>query len=74
MRHEVELLEFDPLRLDEIENSLNDINQLKRKYGSSVVEILEYSSKIEEEIEMITTEMTGLTNFNQELSSTREDL
>ena len=74
LRHEVSLLEFDPARLDEIENRLNEINQLKRKYGSSVEEILEYSSKIEEEIEMITHRDDRIDQLQIKLSSLQEDL
>ena len=74
LRHEVSLLEFDPARLDEIETRLNEINQLKRKYGSSVEEILEYSSKIEEEIEMITHRDDRIDQLQLKLSSLQEDL
>ena len=33
LRNELDDLEFDPERLNEIEDRLNEINQLKRKYG-----------------------------------------
>ncbi|MBS4202956.1 DNA repair protein RecN [Lederbergia citrea] len=74
LRNELELLEFDPLRLNEIETRLNEINQLKRKYGSSVEEILEYSAKIEEEIEMIVNRDVRIGELRSKLSSLEEDL
>jgi DNA repair protein RecN (Recombination protein N) len=48
-----EQLEFDPERLTEIETRLIQVDQLKRKYGQSVEEILEYAAKIEDELDTI---------------------
>ncbi|GIN96410.1 DNA repair protein RecN [Siminovitchia terrae] len=53
LRNELDLLEFDPQRLNEIEIRLNEINQLKRKYGFTVEDILDYLEKIKEEAESI---------------------
>ena len=36
LRNELDDLEFDPERLNEIEDRLNEINQLKRKYGNTI--------------------------------------
>ena len=41
---------FDEERLSEIENRLECIRTLKRKYGNTVKEILEYKSKVKKEI------------------------
>ena len=41
---------FDEERLSEIENRLECIKTLKRKYGNTVKEILEYKSKVKKEI------------------------
>lgn len=46
-------LEFDSERLNQIESRLIQIDQLKRKYGSNVEEILEYAATIEEELDSI---------------------
>lgn len=43
-------IEFDPEILEDIEIRLNLINLLKRKYGSSIDEILQYKEKIESEL------------------------
>lgn len=47
---ELDQLEFDEGRLFEIEERLNAISQLKRKYGDSVEEILDYYNEASEEL------------------------
>lgn len=53
LRNLLDSMEYDPQRLDFIEERLNTIYRLKRKYGKTIEDILEYASKIEEEIEEI---------------------
>ena len=43
-------LEFDPARLNEVEQRLALLQNLKRKYGSTVTEILAYHEKIKTEL------------------------
>lgn len=43
-------MEWDEERLDQIEHRLDDIHQLKRKYGNSISEILNYYQKIKSEL------------------------
>ncbi|MDE0300952.1 MAG: DNA repair protein RecN [Candidatus Poribacteria bacterium] len=43
-------VEFNPYRLSEIEDRLNLIYQLKRKYGMSIPEILVYQAEIEKKL------------------------
>ena len=43
-------LEFDPERLNEVEQRLAQYQTMKRKYGTTVEEILSYQAKIEEEL------------------------
>ncbi|RDI41203.1 DNA repair protein RecN [Falsibacillus pallidus] len=74
IRNHLDMLEFNPERLNEIEARLNEINGLKRKYGSSIEEIAEYSAKIEEEIDAITNRDNHLHNLQKELSSLEKDL
>ncbi len=45
-----ETLDADPARLEQIESRLHKINRLKRKYGATVSEVLEYRAQIETEI------------------------
>lgn len=74
LRNELDLLEYDPQRLDEIETRLNEMNQLKRKYGKTIPAILEYAAKIEEELETLQNKETHIDQLEQELASLRKDL
>jgi DNA repair protein RecN (Recombination protein N) len=48
-----ELLEFDPERLNEIEEQLHRRQQLERKYGETIEEILAYRERIVTELEQL---------------------
>ncbi|WP_066365668.1 DNA repair protein RecN [Neobacillus fumarioli] len=74
LRNELDMLEFDPERLNEMEDRLNEINQLKRKYGKTIEEILEYAAKIEEEIETLQNKETHIGELEKELASIQRDL
>jgi DNA repair protein RecN (Recombination protein N) len=74
LRQELDVLEYDPQRLNEIEERLNEINQLKRKYGRTIEEILEYAAKIEEEIETLQNKETHIGKLQKELASIKQDL
>ncbi|MEH7886871.1 DNA repair protein RecN [Bacillus sp. JJ1609] len=74
IRNDLDSLEYDPQRLNEIEDRLNEINQLKRKYGKSIEEILEYASKIEEEIETLQNKEVHIVQMERELASLKKDL
>ena len=50
MRDYANTIEFDPYRLDEIEKRIHEINGLKRKYGSSIEEVLSFRDDIEREL------------------------
>jgi DNA repair protein RecN (Recombination protein N) len=74
IRNDLDSLEYDPQRLNEIEDRLNEINQLKRKYGKTIEEILEYASKIEEEIETLQNKEVHIGQMERELASLKKDL
>ncbi|KIQ95658.1 Recombination protein N [Anoxybacillus thermarum] len=74
LREQLDQLEYDPLRLDEIESRLNEINHLKRKYGQTVRDILEYAAKVEEEIETIQHRDDHIHKLQAELQSITADL
>ncbi|WP_400163888.1 DNA repair protein RecN [Brevibacillus sp. TJ4] len=44
-------MEFDPAQLAEVESRLDQIQSLKRKYGKSVDDILEYAAGIQDELD-----------------------
>ncbi|WP_338777042.1 DNA repair protein RecN [Metabacillus sp. FJAT-52054] len=74
LRSQLDELEYDPERLNFIESRLNEISHLKRKYGSSVDEILAYSAKIEEEIETLTNRDSHVHKMRTELASLFMDM
>lgn len=53
IRNYKDSLEFDSSELDQIEMRLDLINKLKRKYGGTITEILDYNEKIKEELSQI---------------------
>ncbi|GKU81130.1 DNA repair protein RecN [Niallia sp. NCCP-28] len=74
LRNSLDFLEYDPERLNEIESRLNEINGLKRKYGKTVEEIVQYAAKIAEELETLQNKETHIDKLEKELMSLHSDL
>jgi DNA repair protein RecN (Recombination protein N) len=53
LRSYAESIEFNPRRLDQIEERIDLLNSLKRKYGNTTAEILEYAERAREELDNI---------------------
>ncbi|KHE71798.1 DNA repair protein RecN [Halobacillus sp. BBL2006] len=66
-------LEFDPERLNQIESRLNELNRLMKKYGASVEDMLEYSSRIEEEIDEIRNKDSHLSKMERQIDELGQD-
>lgn len=76
-------IEFNPYRLSEIEDRLNLIYQLKRKYGQSIPEILVHQTEIEKKLkelqfgseytEELTAELSTAISEAQELAINLSD-
>ncbi|QKY69288.1 DNA repair protein RecN [Lentibacillus sp. CBA3610] len=73
LRNYTDTLEYDPERLNEIESRLNEINRLKKKYGQTVNDILEYLGKIEEELEEITNKDSHLSKLEKQIDEIYHD-
>lgn len=73
LRNFSDSLYFDAERLNEIEARLDEINRLKRKYGSTVNEILEYLAEIDDEIDQITNKDTHVTELEEQLNEVARD-
>src|SRR5690625_1424632 len=67
-------LHYDEGRLNEIEARLNDINRLKKKYGATVNDMLEYMVKIEEEIDQIKNKDSHLHELSKQIDDIRKDV
>lgn len=59
--------EFDEQVLNELESRMNLLNNLKRKYGKDVSELIAYQGKLENEINKIE-------NYEQSTSQLREEI
>jgi DNA repair protein RecN (Recombination protein N) len=69
----IETMQYNPDRLNEIEARLNEINRLKKKYGSTVTEMLTYMAKIEEEIEEINNKDSHLLKLQEQIEGKTKD-
>lgn len=67
-------LEFDPTRLDFVEERLNEIQGLKRKYGESVEAILEYAASIEDEVDKLVHREDRVEELESNLAGITADL
>lgn len=74
LRDKLDSMEFDPARLDYIEERLNEINFLKKKYGETVMDVLEYAAAIEDELDTIQNRDTHLRKLEMELKDVTNDL
>lgn len=54
LRNYLEEIEFNPKRLEQVEERLELIHQLKRKYGGSILAVNEYGSQARQQLETIT--------------------
>ena len=61
----IDNLEFNPSRLEEIEIRLDEIYKLKRKYGSTIEEILTYRDNAE-------ARLNELVNFDKNMAEAKE--
>lgn len=61
---------FDEEQRDNVEKRLDEIFSLKRKYGNSIEEILEYKEKLEQEI----NEIENLDEINAKLKQEKENV
>ncbi|SDH51529.1 DNA replication and repair protein RecN [Alteribacillus persepolensis] len=74
LRSYIDTLSFHPERLNEIEARLAEIKKLKRKYGSTVNEILEYAAAMEEEKDTLENKDQKIQQWQKELESLALDL
>jgi len=65
-------VEINPMRLDEIENRLEEIDRLKRKYGSSVEEVLSFKVKIDGALKSFTSDEERLSQSEGRLEPLRQ--
>ncbi|KMY43821.1 DNA recombination protein RecN [Bacillus sp. FJAT-27916] len=74
VRTQLDMLEYEPERLHDIEARLNEINHLKRKYGNTIDKILEYGAAIEEEIDTILNRESHIEKLSKQLDSIKKEV
>lgn len=74
LRDYVEGIEFNPRRLDQVEERLALIQTLKRKYGDSLAEVLAFADKAKEQLEQITHAAERLEALETEQSGLLEQM
>jgi DNA repair protein RecN (Recombination protein N) len=67
-------IEVNPGRLEEIENRLEEIDRLKRKYGSTEAEILRFKEKIDSTLNAFTSDEERLSRLERDAGPLREGL
>jgi DNA repair protein RecN (Recombination protein N) len=55
LRHYLEKLEADPARLDEVESRLAALEKLKRKYGATLEEVLQFLGDVKRDLAIVET-------------------
>ncbi|HET7580647.1 MAG TPA: DNA repair protein RecN [Bacillales bacterium] len=74
LRDSLEQLEYDPERLNLIEERLHDIQKLTRKYGDSVSEILQYREEAAAELGTLTNRDEQIEEIQQQLNQVKDEL
>lgn len=74
LRHYSDTIENDPEQLYEVESRLDLIYNLKRKYGGSVNEILDYYEKVSEQLLFISNSEEELNKLNGEKNGLEKEI
>ncbi|ACB60391.1 DNA repair protein RecN (Recombination protein N) [Exiguobacterium sp. PvP048] len=74
VRDQLETLEFDSNRLDEIELRLSVFQQLKRKYGATIEEVIAYGKKIGVELDTMTNRDERIEKLKTEVEQLETEL
>jgi len=65
-------VEVNPARIDDIENRLEEIDRLKRKYGSTVGEVLAFKQRADKALKSFTSDEEKLSQLESRLDPLRE--
>jgi DNA repair protein RecN (Recombination protein N) len=65
-------VEVNPMRLDEIENRLEEIDRLKRKYGSTIEGVLSFKHRVDEALKSFTSDEERLAELEGGLEPLRQ--
>jgi DNA repair protein RecN (Recombination protein N) len=74
IRDYVDEFQVEPGRLEEVEGRLALISLLKRKYGQTIDEIIAYSKKAKEELDMCDTSSEAMEKLDKDIAKTAAQL
>lgn len=69
-----EKIDYSPQKLDVMQSRMEEINKLRRKYGSSIEEILAYCEKAKDELSYIENYDANLAQLEQEVADLTQEL
>lgn len=67
-------IEFDPKRLNEVEERLELISRLKKKYGSDILQIIRFKENIDKELQKITNNEEFTKQADEEINKSNKEL
>ncbi|HIE25971.1 TPA: DNA repair protein RecN [Candidatus Poribacteria bacterium] len=73
MREYRDRVEFNPLRLEEVESRLDLIFKLKRKYGDTIKEILEYQANVAQALDDLSLSSERISELRNRIDKATEE-
>jgi len=67
-------VEINPMRLEEIENRLEEMDRLKRKYGPTVEEVLLFKKKVDDALKLFTSDEEKLSQLESSLEPLQREV
>lgn len=74
LRNHTDTIEYDPERLKELEDRIDLINRLKRKYGKEVQDIFIYKDEITSELDWLINSEEEITRLQSEIDSIEKSI
>ncbi len=74
LSHYVDRIDLDPARLQELEDRLNLLQGLRRKYGSTVADILAFADDAQTRLDQLESRDTELTRINAAIARTETEI
>jgi DNA repair protein RecN (Recombination protein N) len=74
LRRYVDTVEVDPARLSQLEQRLNLINSLRRKYGANTADVIAFGADAEKKLRQLESRDAELARLNGELENLRREM
>ena len=71
---QAEKMEFDPATADFVENRLDEIKSLKRKYGNSIEDVLKYQEDVQKEIDQLSKQEKDSSQLDRRFAKLSREL